>query len=131
MFLLDTNICIYLIKAHPKSVVDNIEKYKPFQIKISSVTVAELEYGVFKSEHKDKNRQILLKFLSPFDILHFDDRDAEYYGRIRAYLENAGILIGPYDMQIAAQALSKDLILVSNNVREFDRVPNLKLENWV
>jgi len=131
MFLIDTNICIYIIKENPKSTVEKIKTYEPFQIKISAITVAELEYGVSKSQNIDKNRKVLLKFLSSFDILPFDDQDAEYFGKIRSYLERLGKVIGPYDMQIAAQALSKKLILVTNNINEFQRVPNLILENWI
>ena len=131
MFLIDTNICIYIIKENPKSVVEKVKTFEPFQIKISSITVAELEYGVAKSQNINKNRKVLLKFLSSFEILPFDDQDAEYYGSIRAYLEKCGKVIGPYDMQIAAQALCKKLILVTNNLKEFQRVPNLYCENWV
>jgi tRNA(fMet)-specific endonuclease VapC len=131
MFLIDTNICIYLIKDKPHSVVQKIEKNEPYQIKISSITVGELEYGAFKSKNKEQNRKTLLKFLSPFDILFFDDRDAECFGEIRAFLEQSGKIIGPYDLQIAAQAICRDLILVTNNVKEFQRIPNLKIENWV
>jgi len=131
MFLIDTNICIYIIKENPKSTVEKIKTYEPFQIKISAITVAELEYGVSKSQNTDKNRKVLLKFLSSFEILPFDDQDAEYFGKIRSYLERLGKVIGPYDMQIAAQALSKKLILVTNNTNEFQRVPNLIPENWI
>jgi tRNA(fMet)-specific endonuclease VapC len=131
MFLVDTNICIYIIKKNPESVVKNIESLEPYQIKISSITVAELEYGAAKSQNTAKNRKVLLKFLSSVDVRPFDDQDAEYYGRIRAYLEKCGKVIGPYDMQIAAQALCKKLILVTNNIREFERVPNLNCVNWI
>ena len=131
MFLVDTNICIYVIKKNPKSVVKKIKSFEPYQIKISSITVAELEYGASKSQDTDKNRKVLLKFFSSFEILPFDDQDAEYYGRIRAYLEKCGKVTGPYDMQIAAQALCKKLILVTNNIREFERVPNLNYVNWI
>jgi tRNA(fMet)-specific endonuclease VapC len=120
-----------LIKRHPISVVEKIKNYEPYQIEVSSVTVAELEYGAAKSQRIDRNRKVLLKFLSSFEILPFDDHDAECFGRIRAYLDKTGNGIGPYDMQIAAQAMCKDLILVTNNVKEFKRVPNLSLENWV
>ena len=130
MFLIDTNICIYFIKKKPPEVVAKIKSYQPYQIKVSAITVAELEYGVSKSKSVEKNRNVLLKFLSSFEILPFDDQDAEIYGRIRAYLEREGKVIGPLDMQIAAQAVCKDLILVTNNVKEFERVPNLSVENW-
>ena len=130
MYLIDTNVCIYFIKHKPIEVVRKVKSFQPYQIKVSAVTVAELEYGASKSKAIEKNRIALLKFLSSFDVLPFDDQDAEYFGRIRAYLESIGRVIGPYDMQIAAQAMCKDLILVSNNVKEFERIPSLRIENW-
>ena len=89
-----------------------------------------MEYGVSKSIRRDQNRAALFNFLSPFEIISFDTRDAEIYGIIRAQLEQQGKLIGPYDMQLAAQALAKGLIFVTNNTDEFKRIPKLKLENW-
>jgi len=130
MFLIDTNICIYFIKQRPIEVVKKVKSFQPYQIKVSAITVAELEYGASKSKTVEKNRKVLLKFLSSFEVLPFDDQDAEFFGRIRSYLESIGKIIGPYDMQIAAQALCKDLILVTNNVKEFERVPLLHWENW-
>ena len=131
MYLLDTDICIYIINKYPKNVVKKIDKLNPLDIKISSITVAELEYGVSKSKRRDQNRAALCDFLSPFEIIPFDSRDAEIYGIIRAELERWGELIGPYDIQLAAQALSRDLIFVTNNINEFCRIKKLKLENWV
>jgi tRNA(fMet)-specific endonuclease VapC len=131
MYLLDTNICIYIINKNPKQVVEHIKDLKPHQIKLSSISVAELEYGASKSQNRERNRQAIIHFASAFDIIDFDDNDAEVYGIIRAELEKKGQLIGPYDMQIAAQAISRDLILVTNNISEFSRVSNIKLENWV
>jgi tRNA(fMet)-specific endonuclease VapC len=131
MYLIDTNICIYSIKNNPKVVVQKIKSIEPYQIKISSITVAELEFGAAKSKYFEKNKNTLIKFLSAFDIIPFTDSDAEVYGLIRATLEKSGRIIGPYDLQIAAQAISRNLILVSNNTKEFIRVPNLKLENWI
>jgi tRNA(fMet)-specific endonuclease VapC len=130
MYLLDTNICIYIINEHPKNVVKKICNLNPCDIKISSITVAELEYGVSKSKRMDQNLVTLRDFLSSFDIISFDIRDAEIYGIIRAELEHRGELIGPYDMQLAAQALARDLIFVTNNTAEFSRIKKLKLENW-
>jgi tRNA(fMet)-specific endonuclease VapC len=98
--------------------------------KISSITVAELEYGVSKSKRMEQNRITLRDFLSSFDIISFDIRDAEIYGIIRAELEHRGELIGPYDMQLAAQALARNLIFVTNNTAEFSRIKKLRLENW-
>ena len=131
MYLLDTNICIYIINKTPKQVVEHIKKLKPHDIKLSSISLAELEYGVSKSKHREKNRKALVDFVSAFDIVDFNDNDAEIFGLIRADLEQRGQIIGPFDMQIAAQALTRDLILVTNNTAEFTRIQNLKLENWV
>jgi len=131
MFLLDTNICIYIINNNPKSVVERIKQFKPSQIKLSAISIGELEYGVSKSRNRERNRNALVDFVSGFDILPFDDNDAEVFGLIRAELEKKGKVIGSYDMQIAAQAISNDLILVTNNTAEFERILELKLENWV
>jgi len=131
MYLLDTNICIYIINKKPQAVIDRIKTLKPSQVKLSSISVGELEYGVSKSQNREKNRIALFDFISAFDILPFDDGDAEIYGLIRATLEKNGEVIGPYDMQIAAQAISNDLILVTNNEKEFKRIKNIKIENWV
>lgn len=131
MYLLDTNICIYIINKRPGRVVSKIKELKPSHVKLSSISLGELEYGVSKSEHRERNRNALMDFVSAFDILKFDDDDAEIYGLLRADLERKGKVIGPYDMQIAAQALARDLVLVTNNTDEFSRVINLQLENWV
>ena len=131
MYLLDTNICIYIIKRSPKQVVEHIKKLKPHQIKLSSISLGELEYGVSKSKDRERNREALVHFASAFDIVEFNDNDAEVYGLIRAELEKKEQIIGPYDMQIAAQSISRVLILVTNNTSEFSRISNIKLENWV
>jgi tRNA(fMet)-specific endonuclease VapC len=131
MYLLDTNICIYVINNKPQSVVEKVKTFDSRDIKLSSVSVSELEYGVSKSKYREKNREALIHFISGFEIIPFDEKDAEVYGLIRADLENRGEIIGPYDMQIAAQAMTRDLILVTNNTKEFSRIPNLQLENWV
>jgi len=131
MYLLDTNICIYIINNRPKQVVEHIKKLKVHQIKLSAISLAELEYGVSKSKSRDKNRRALVDFVTAFDIVDFNDADAEVFGIIRAELERKGQVIGAYDMQIAAQAITRDLILVTNNTSEFIRIPNIKLENWV
>ncbi|MCA1949554.1 MAG: type II toxin-antitoxin system VapC family toxin [Treponema sp.] len=131
MYLLDTNICIYIINKHPREIIEKIKQLKPSQVKLSAISVGELEYGVFKSKNREQNRNALIDFLSGFDILPFNDNDAEVFGLIRAELEKRGQVIGSYDMQIAAQAISNDLILVTNNTGEFERISQLKLENWV
>jgi len=131
MYLLDTNICIYIINKKPVHVVERIKKLHAHQIKLSAVSLGELEYGVSKSMHREKNRNALLHFAAAFDILPFNDSDAEMYGILRAGLERKGQVTGPYDMQIAAQALTRDLILVTNNTYKFERIPGLRMENWV
>jgi tRNA(fMet)-specific endonuclease VapC len=99
-------------------------------IGISSITVAELEYGVYKSQQQEKNRSALMQFLIPLEIIEFDQAAATVYGEIRSDLESRGLVIGAMDMLIAAHALSLSVTLVSNNVREFSRIDNLSLENW-
>ena len=130
-YMLDTNICIYLIKQHPVSVINRLKKQSIEDVCLSSITLAELEYGVQKSERKEHNRFALAQFVSPLDILSFDEKAALEFGRIRAFLEQKGTLIGEYDLMIAAHALSLDLILVTNNTKEFKRVSHLQIENWV
>lgn len=131
MYLLDTNICIYLIKQKSEKLLLELEKHPPFSIGISAISVAEMEFGIAKSVYPEKNRIALIEFLGPFEIIPFTDLDAEAFGSIRALLNKKGTPIGPYDLQIAAQCLSRDFILVTNNVKEFERVPGLKVENWV
>jgi tRNA(fMet)-specific endonuclease VapC len=130
MFLIDTNICIYLINGTNEKLRRRIESFHPYEIAVSAISVAELEYGVSKSRHIEQNRTTLHKFLSAFEILPFNDRDAESFGLIRAHLEKMGIPIGAYDMQIAAQGIARGIAVVTNNVREFERVPTLRVENW-
>ena len=129
-YMLDTNICIYCIKEKPPAVIDNFLKHNPNDICISSITYGELMHGVEKSQAVEKNRLALTMFLSAMQILSFDSSAAEEYGKTRAYLEQKGTPIGPMDMLIAAHAKSEQLILVTNNTREFVRVPNLVLEDW-
>ncbi|MDR1505969.1 MAG: type II toxin-antitoxin system VapC family toxin [Treponema sp.] len=131
MFLLDTNICIYIVNKHPQNIIQRIETYNPIDIKISTISVAEMEYGVAKSKMREKNRTALMNFISNFEIIPFELKDAEIYGIIRAELEQKGKIIGAYDIQLAAQALSRDYIFVTNNTKEFNRIKKLRLENWV
>ena len=131
LFMLDTNICIYIIKNHPPPVVQKMKQFSPSDLVISSITVCELEYGASKSVNPERNRQTLLKFLTPFEIRPFDEAAAFHYGEIRTHLERNGAPIGAMDMLIAAHARSVSLSLVTNNVREFERVPGLRAENWV
>jgi tRNA(fMet)-specific endonuclease VapC len=129
--MLDTNICIYLIKKKPPGVLKKLAEHKISEVGISAITVAELEYGVEKSAQTDKNRDALAEFLAPFEIMPFDERASLEYGRIRAHLERKGTLIGSMDMLIAAHAQSLGVTLVTNNAKEFKRVPHLQVENWV
>jgi len=130
-YLLDTDTCIYIIKKQPVEVFNRLKKCSIGDVAVSSITVAELEYGAAKSSRPDQNRNALLAFLSPFEILPFDDQAAIHYGDIRSHLEKTGKIIGSMDMMIAAHARSIPLILVTNNSHEFARVPDLRMENWV
>lgn len=130
-YLLDTNICIYTIRHKPPHVLERFQEHQVGEIGLSSITAGELWYGVEKSQHPAKNQEALLKFLFPLEILPFDHLCAESYGKIRAHLESGGTPIGALDTLIAAQALSRGLTLVTHNTREFERVPGLKIEDWV
>ncbi|MGF1991786.1 MAG: type II toxin-antitoxin system tRNA(fMet)-specific endonuclease VapC [Nostoc sp. ZfuVER08] len=130
-YLLDTNICIYLIKQKPQKVLDKFQTLSISDVGISSITVAELEYGVAKSQQQEKNRTALLQFLLPLEIVEFNQASATIYGSIRSDLENRGLIIGAMDMLIAAHGISLGITLVTNNLREFSRIPGLLLENWV
>ena len=130
-YMLDTNICIYLIKKKPVSVLNRLSKIKIKEVGISSITLSELEYGAAKSSNPDKNRVALIQFASLLEIYNYDAQAAREYGIIRADLERSGKIIGAMDMLIAAQAKGLNLILVTNNEKEFNRIPGLKIENWV
>lgn len=130
-FMLDTNICIYIIKRKPMEVFTRFQKHKFSEICISSITLAELGYGVEKSSNISQNKFALNCFLAPVDILPFTDRAAIEYGKIRASLEKRGEIIGAYDMLIAAHAYSEGITLVTNNTSEFARIAGLNIENWV
>ena len=129
-YLLDTNICIYLIKQKPEKVIARFQTLSISDIGISSITVAELEYGVYKSQQQEKNKNALMQFLLPLEIIEFSQDAAVIYGYMRSDLESKGLVIGPMDMLIAAHAMSLDITLVTNNIREFSRIPKLSLENW-
>ncbi|HZG68069.1 MAG TPA: type II toxin-antitoxin system VapC family toxin [Herpetosiphonaceae bacterium] len=128
--LLDTNICIYLIKRQPPEVLQRFTAYTPGDLGVSTVTAAELWYGAAKSGRPAQNRQALDQFLLPLVIAPFDDSAARAYGRLRADLERQGTPIGALDTLIAAHALSLGVPLVTNNVKEFARVAGLPVENW-
>jgi tRNA(fMet)-specific endonuclease VapC len=129
-YLIDTNICIYIIKQKPPAVLERLQKVNVNEIGISVITLAELEYGVAKSSFPERNKMALVRFLAPFGILPFSETAAAVYGEIRSGLETKGQIIGPYDLLIGAQALTEQLTLVTNNVREFRRISGLAIENW-
>ena len=130
MYLLDTNICIFIINKKPVHVLDKLRSVIEQKIYISSITVAELQFCVYNSQHVEKNRISLTEFLAPFEIISFNDIDAEHFGIIRSQLKKEGKLIGPYEMLIAAQAVARKLILVTNNKDEFLRINEFKIEDW-
>ena len=129
-YLLDTNICIYLINNRPKKVLAHFKRHSLGDIGISSITASELAFGVAKSA-SSKNSAALEAFLLPLNVVDYDAGAAMIYGDIRAKLEKQGKTIGPLDMLIAASALSRQLILVTNNEKEFRRISKLKVENWL
>jgi len=129
-YMLDTNICIYIIKNKPLKVIETFKKLDPGDICISAITLAELKYGVEKSRQRERNQIALLGFLSPLEILSFTEKAAIKYGEIRANLERSGEIIGAYDLLIGAHALSENITLVTNNTKEFCRIPNLSTQNW-
>ncbi|WP_439557962.1 type II toxin-antitoxin system tRNA(fMet)-specific endonuclease VapC [Dyadobacter sp.] len=130
-YLLDTNIVAYIIKKRPIEVLHKLQTLDWKEIAISSIVVAELWYGVEKSQLKEQNKAALEAFLRPFTVIDFDTPAAEAYASIRADLESNGKVIGANDLLISAHALSHGLILVTNNVREFERVGGLQIENWI
>ena len=129
-YMLDTNICIHLMK-HTQSVLDRFSQIEDEIITISSITLAELEFGICNSTSYEKNRVKLISFLSLVDVLPYDEIAAIEYGIIRADLQKKGKLIGQLDMLIAAHARSRNLIIATNNVSEFGRVDGLAVEDWV
>jgi tRNA(fMet)-specific endonuclease VapC len=129
-YMLDTNICIYVIKRRPVEVLETFNKYAGLMC-ISSITYAELCHGVEKSARPEQNRQAVEDFVSRLVILPYGDKASQHYGEIRAELEKAGTPIGVNDLHISAHARSESIILVSNDVTEFRRVNGLRLENWI
>lgn len=129
--MLDTNICIYIIKNKPQSVKKKFQEFNIGQLCISTITVSELIYGAYKSQFVEKNLKAIESFLIPFEIVDYDYMASVEYGKIRANLERRGSIIGNMDMQIAGHALALDTILVTNNTKEFERVEGLTLDNWV
>ncbi len=129
-YMLDTNICIYLIKQKPPKVLKHFKSHSIGDIGISSITLAELRYGVAKSQHVEKNRQALDEFVLPLEIEDFNEKAADEYGAVRTDLEKAGKPIGSMDMLIGAHAFALGATLVTNNTKEFKQIKNLKLADW-
>lgn len=130
-YLLDTNICIYIMKRKPEQVLKRFRHFDPQQVGISSITLSELTYGVEKSAMKEKNLEILSDFITMIEVLPYDENPTLAYGKLRADLEKCGKPIGPLDMLIAAHALSLQRVLVTNNEGEFRRIEGLAVENWM
>jgi tRNA(fMet)-specific endonuclease VapC len=128
--LLDTNICLYIMNRRPPHVVARFKDYKPGEIGVTAITVAELHFGVSKSSQPERNRNALIRFLAPLEIMPFTAEAAGHYGQIKARLRSLGTMIGELDCLIAAQALALKLPLVTNNTSEFQRIPELTVENW-
>jgi tRNA(fMet)-specific endonuclease VapC len=129
-FLLDTNICIFVIKQKPIAVLQRFSQYSSDELGISTITLAELRYGADKSSNPSRNHSALDLFLSPLAIMDFDSECSEYYGKVMAELERCGRPIGPLDTMIAAHALRLRVPVVTNNTKEFARVSGLVIEDW-
>jgi len=129
-YMLDSNICIYIMKRQPPEVIARAKSHAVGELGVSSISVAELAFGVAKNKSQ-RNELGLQNFLEPLGIAPFGAEAAWRYGELRALLEGKGTPIGPLDMHIAAHALALDCVLVTNNEREFKRVPGLKIENWI
>ncbi len=129
-YMLDTNICIYIIKNKPIGVKEKLSLIPPEDVCLSSITVSELFYGVEKSQYSQKNRDALEGFLINFNIMDYGYEASIAYGKIRTNLEKTGNIIGAMDLMIASHALSIKAILVTNNIKEFKKIKDLKVENW-
>ncbi len=130
-YLLDTNICIYLIKKRPSEVLERFRQHSPQDVAISTITFFELQYGVEKSQYRQRSEDALSKFFMTLNLIDLDRDSAIEAAVIRGQLEKKGLPIGPYDLLIAGLAKSRDMVLVTNNTKEFERVVGLELENWV
>ncbi len=129
IYLLDTNMCIFVAKHHA-AVVSKMKSHSPEDLRLSSVTLAEIYYGIEKSNRQSENLSFWQRFFEPFEVLDFDRQAAREYGSIRCALEQSGKMIGERDCQIASIARANKLVVVTNNTREFSRVPGLNYEDW-
>jgi tRNA(fMet)-specific endonuclease VapC len=130
-YLLDTNICIYLIKKRPQAVLYEFVKHSPQNVAISAITLFELEYGAEKSQHQQRSKDALERFLAPLRCIDIDRQAAIESAVIRAELERKGTPIGPFDLLIAGVAKSRNMTLVTNNIKEYNRIEGLRLTNWI
>jgi len=130
-YLLDTNICIYLIKKRPSEILERFRQHSPQDVAISTITLFELQYGIEKSQYRQRSEDALAKFLLPLDLINLDRSSAIEAATIRAQLEKEGMPIGPYDLFIAGLARSLGMTLVTSNTKEFERIVGLHVENWV
>ena len=130
-YMLDTNICISLIRQKPQRLIERLTDCEPGDVGVSTITIAELAHGARKSSQVEQNMAALEQFLLPIEIADFDQRASMAYGLIRTSLEREGKMIGSMDMLIGAHALSLDAILVTNNTAEFKRIPDLNIEDWM
>ena len=132
-YMLDTNILVYVLDARPghESILERFDREEPQDMVVSSITLAELRYGIEKSQRREANRRALQRVLRALNVLAFDAKAADAYGSVRATLESAGKPVGPLDTLIAAHALALDVTLVSSNLREFSRVHGLRVESWI
>ena len=129
--LLDTNTCIYFLNRRSEKIIRRFKQLSPSQIRLPSITVAELYYGAEKSKSKSKNRQRVKQFASTFDIIPFDEKACIAYVKVRCKLEKAGTPVGPMDLLIASIGLAHNFVVVTNNEKEFKRISGLKVENWL
>lgn len=130
-FMLDTDTCIHIVKHRPTALRDKLENIASGEIAVSGIVVAELAYGIEHSAHKRHNRQALDEFLSHIVLEDWPTEAASEYGKVRSHLRRKGTPIGAMDLLIAAHALHTGATLVTGNIREFQRVPRLKMENWI
>ena len=130
-YFLDTNICIYYLKGMYPGIVKNLLSKNPEDIKISAIVKAELLYGAEKSQTREKTKEKIYEFLLPFEIVGFNDEATEIYGKTREYLEKKGLIIGPNDLILASTVIDYNGTLITNNVKEFKGIKELKIENWI
>ena len=131
MYLLDTDVCIYLLRGRAPAVAERLRNLPLEEIGTTAITVAELRYGALRSTRPRENARRVDLFVAPLTVLPFDQEAGQHFARVKAQLAAAGQLIGPMDLLIAGIALANGAILVSNNSREFDRVQSLRVENWL